>query len=231
MAILDAMRPAPGLRVLITAGAGGIGAVLARAFCEAGAHVHVCDIDRAALDRLAARLPGITGSMADASIEADVDLVIDDARAALGGLDVLVNNAAIAGPTGAVESIDAAMWERTVAVNLTSQFLFARRAVPLLRASRANPGVIAVGSQAGRAGCAYRAPYASSQWAVVGLTRSLAAELAPQGVRANAILAGTGDQAASRAVHAEAAAALALFLCAPAARALTGQAIGVDDTR
>src|SRR5262245_33119768 len=106
MRILDTLRPPPGLRVLVTAGASGIGAAIARAFDEAGAHVHVCDVDRSALDRLATELPGVTSSMADVAIERDVDLVFDDVTGALGGLDVLVNNAGIAGPTDAIESID-----------------------------------------------------------------------------------------------------------------------------
>lgn len=257
MTILDSLRPEPGLRVLVTAGASGIGAVVARAFSDAGAHVHVCDIDRAALDRLSSEIPGITSSMADAAVESEVDLVFDDVRGTLGGLDVLVNNAGIAGPTAAMESIDAVMWDRTVAVNLNSQFLFARRAIPLLKASKANPCVIAMSSVAGRLGYAYRTPYASTKWAVVGLMKSLAIELGPHGVRVNAILPGTveGDRmnaviaaraAASglsahavreqyiqkmslrRMVTAEDVAAMALFLCAPAARNVTGQAVSVD---
>jgi NAD(P)-dependent dehydrogenase (short-subunit alcohol dehydrogenase family) len=133
MPILETLRPAPNLRVLVTAGGGGIGATIARAFHEAGARVHVCDIDRAALDRLCAEVPGLTASMADASVDRDVDQVFDDACGSLGGLDVLVNNAGIAGPTGPVEQIDVSGWERTIAVNLNSQYYFARRAVPLLR--------------------------------------------------------------------------------------------------
>src|SRR5689334_5040501 len=95
--LLESLAPEPGLKVLVTAGASGIGAAIARAFCEAGARVHVCDIDRVALDRLATKAPGITVSAADASIERDVDLVFDDVRGTLGGLDLLVNNAGIAG--------------------------------------------------------------------------------------------------------------------------------------
>ena len=100
MSLLDSLRPAPDLRVLVVAGGGGIGAAIARAFQAAGSHVHVCDVDRSALDRLASAAPGITGSMADASVAADVERVVDDARGALGGLDVLVGHAGIAGPTG-----------------------------------------------------------------------------------------------------------------------------------
>lgn len=251
------MQPEAGLRVLVTAGGAGIGAAVARAFAEAGAHVHVCDIDRHALDRLATETPGITTSMADVSNERDVDLVFDDAVGTLGGLDVLVNNAGVAGPTGAIEEIVPSDWERTVAVNLNSQFLFARRAIPLLRQSEANPCIVAMSSVAGRLGYAYRTPYASTKWAIVGLVKSLAIELGPHGVRANAILPGTVEgermngviaaRAAAtgvgfdemrgeylrkislrRMVTAEDVAAMALYLCSPAGRNVTGQAISVD---
>lgn len=257
MSVLDSLQPRPHLRVLVSAGGGGIGATMARAFHEAGARVHVCDIDRAALDRLAAERPGITTSMADAAVPADVDRVFDDVQAALGGLDVLVNNAGIAGPTAAIEDITPAGWERTISVNLNGQYHFARRAVPLLKRSQASPCVIAIGSVAGRLGYAYRTPYASSKWAIVGLVKSLAIELGPVGVRVNAILPGTvegermngviADRAATAGISAEAmrelylqkislrrmvsaddVAAMALFLCSPAARNVTGQAISVD---
>lgn len=257
MPVVDSLLPRPHLRVLVTAGAGGIGAVMARAFREAGARVHVCDVDGGALDRLAADQPGISTSMADAAVPADVDRVFDDVGTALGGLDVLVNNAGIAGPTAAVEDIGADGWERTVAVNLHGQFYFARRAVPMLKRSQANPCVISIGSVAGRLGYALRTPYASSKWAIVGLVKSLAVELGPHGVRANAILPGIvegermdgviADRAAAagidagamrgqylqkislrRMVSADDVAAMALFLCSPAARNVTGQAISVD---
>lgn len=257
MPVLETMRPAVGLRVLVTAGASGIGAAVARAFAAAGAHVHVCDIDRSALDRLATETPGITSSMADVAIEKDVDLVFDDVLGTLGGLDVLVNNAGVAGPTGPIEDMDASHWDRTVAVNLNSQFLFTRRAVPLLRQSKANPCIVAMSSVAGRLGYAYRTPYASTKWAIVGLVKSLAIELGPHGVRANAILPGTVEgermtgviaaRAAAVGLDAEAmreeyvrkislrrmvtaddVAAMALYLCSPAARNVTGQAISVD---
>jgi NAD(P)-dependent dehydrogenase (short-subunit alcohol dehydrogenase family) len=222
MAILDSLRPPPGLRVLVTAGASGIGAAIARAYLEAGAHVHVCDIDCHALDRLVTGTPGITSSMADVAIEKDVDLVFDDVLGTLGGLDVLVNNAGISGPTGAIESLDPAHWERTVAVNLNSQFLFARRAVPLLKQSRANPCLIAMGSAAaGRPGYS---PLAATRWGIVGLVKSLAVELRPFGVRANVILPGTteGERNAGEV------AAICLYLSTPAACKITGQVIRVD---
>ena len=257
MTVVDSLRPASNLRVLVTAGGAGIGAAVARAFHEAGSRVHVCDIDRAAIDRLTREVPGITGSMADASVPGDVDLVFDDVLGTLGGLDVLVSNAGIAGPTGPIENVDAAGWSRTVDVNLNSQYYFARRAVPMLKRSNANPVLIAMGSVAGRLGYPLRTPYASTKWAIVGLVKSLAIELGPHGVRVNAILPGTVDGARMRSVitaraatlgitpedvreqylnkislrrmvTADDVAAMALFLCSPAARNVTGQAISVD---
>ena len=224
MSLLDTLRPRPGLRVLVVAGGGGIGAAIARAFQVAGSQVHVCDVDRNALDRLTRAAPGITGSMADASVVADVERVFDDARGALGGLDVLVGHAGIPGPSGPIETIDGADWERALAVNLHSQFHFARRAVPLLKASRAGPCVITMGPVARGPEGSLQPPCAASRWAVVGLTISLARELGRHGVRVNAILPGS---VASDRLH-PALAALALFLCSPAAQCLTGQVVSVD---
>jgi NAD(P)-dependent dehydrogenase (short-subunit alcohol dehydrogenase family) len=238
VSILDSLRPVRDLRVLVTAGAGGVGAAIARAFHAAGSRVHVCDVDRSALDRLRSQAPGITGSMADVSLAADVTSVFDDVQGALGGLDVLVGNGVIAGPTGPVETIDDAGWERTIAVNLHSQFLFARRAVPLLKQSLAGRCVVMTASAAGRPVDAFRAAEASSTSAIVALMRSLAVELGPHGIRVNAILLSHGGARhqvrSSLSTHRDsmvgAAAALALFLCSPAARTLTGQAITVDGT-
>jgi NAD(P)-dependent dehydrogenase (short-subunit alcohol dehydrogenase family) len=257
MSITASLQPKPGLRVLVTAGASGIGAAVARAFHETGARVHVCDIDRAALDRFTTNLPEISASMADASVPRDVDAVFDDVRTYLGGLDVLVNNVGIAGPTGAVQDIERADWERTVSVNLNSQFYFAQRAVPMLRESESHPCVIAMSSVAGRLGYAYRTPYAATKWAIVGFMKSLAIELGPHGVRVNAILPGVVEgermngviaaRAAAtgvpvdtmrdeylrkislrRMVTMDDVAAMALFLSSHAARNVTGQAISVD---
>lgn len=257
MSILETLRPQPGLRVLVTAGAAGIGAAIARAFHEAGARVHICDIDRSAIDRFLGSAPGVTASAADAAVTGEVDRVFDAVHATLGGLDVLVNNAGIAGPTGAIESIECTDWERTIAVNLNSQFYFARRAIPMLKQSTRNPSLIAMGSVAGRLGYPFRTPYASTKWAIVGLVKSLAGELGPHGIRVNAILPGvvegermngviqaralaTGESVDAvrddylgkislhRMVSADDVAAMAIFLSSPAARNITGQAISVD---
>jgi NAD(P)-dependent dehydrogenase (short-subunit alcohol dehydrogenase family) len=228
MPIIDSLRPPPNLRVLVTAGAGGMGGAIARAFHEAGARVHVCDVDRSALDRLTSAMPGITGSMADASVPGDVDGVFDDVRGALGGLDVLISNAGITGPIGPIEDIDGSFWERTIAVNVNSLFYFARRAVPLLKQSQACPCLIATGAMPGPSRHSFRTLHASSNAAMAALTQALATETGPHGIRVNAILPGPGSSTRSPRHTLEEVAALALFLCSPAARSLTGQVVSID---
>jgi NAD(P)-dependent dehydrogenase (short-subunit alcohol dehydrogenase family) len=178
-----------GQRVLVTAGANGIGREVARAFVAEGAKVHVCDVDEKALRALAKSDPKITRTRADVADRAQVAKLFKDAVKALGGLDVLVNNAGIAGPTAKVEEMVPEEWDRCIAINLTGQFNCARLAVPHLRKSR-NPSIVNLASVAGRLGFALRTPYAASKWAVVGFTKSLAVELGPEGIRVNAILPG-----------------------------------------
>src|SRR5690349_18943541 len=177
------------LRVVVTAGAAGIGLEIARAFVREGAKVHVCDVDRDALAKLASSDPSISSSTCDVSDRAQVSRMFDEALGRLGGLDCLVNNAGIAGPTGRVEEIDPAEWDRCLAIDLTGQFNCVRLAVPHLRRSK-NASVMHVSSLAGRLGFAMRAPYAASKWGVVGLMRSLAVELGGDGSRMNALLPG-----------------------------------------
>ena len=178
-----------GLRVLVTAGAGGIGLEIARAFQAEGAKVHVCDVDAAALRKLAKTVPTLTRSKADVSDRRQVARLFKEALAALGGLDALINNAGIAGPTAKVEAIAPEDWDQCLAVNITGQFNCTRLAVPHLRKSK-NPSIVNLSSAAGRLGFPLRTPYAASKWAVVGFTKSLAAELGPDGIRVNAIQPG-----------------------------------------
>ena len=178
-----------GLRVLVTAGAGGIGREVARAFVREGAKVHVCDVDQKALAALKKSDPKITQSKADVSDRAEVERLFKDALKALGGLDVLVNNAGIAGPTGPVEKLAPAEWDRCLAINITGQFNCARLAVPHLRKSK-NASIVNLSSAAGRLGFPLRTPYSASKWAVVGFTKSLAIELGTAGIRVNAIQPG-----------------------------------------
>jgi NAD(P)-dependent dehydrogenase (short-subunit alcohol dehydrogenase family) len=181
-----------GKRVLVTAGGDGIGLEIARAFTVAGAKVLICDIQAECLERLTKTAPEIHSCVADVSREADVAAMFELVDRKLGGLDVLVNNAGMAGPTGPVETLSLADWERTLAVNITGQFLCVRQAVPRLRKGR-DPSIINLASVAGHLGMPGRAPYSASKWAVIGLTKTLAIELGGDGIRVNAILPGAVD--------------------------------------
>ena len=182
-------------RVLVTAGAAGIGLATAKAFLREGARVHVCDVDRAALARVPAELPGATASLCDVADAQAVERLFTDVGSALGGLDTLVNNAGIAGPTARCEDVTLDDWKRTLDVNLTGMFLCTRRAIPLLKAS-ANPSIVNLSSAAGRFGFPLRTAYAATKWGVVGFTKSLSIELGRFGIRVNAIQPGAvaGDR-------------------------------------
>ncbi|SNT42855.1 NAD(P)-dependent dehydrogenase, short-chain alcohol dehydrogenase family [Tardiphaga sp. OK246] len=184
-----------GLRVIVTAGANGIGLAIARAFAGEGARVHVCDVDQAALAALTASDPTITQTHCDVADRPSVQRLFDEATAKLGGLDVLVNNAGIAGPTAKVEEMHPDDWDRCLNICLTGQFNCTRLAVPLLRQS-SNGSIVNLSSAAGRVGFAMRSPYAAAKWGVIGFTKSLSIELGPDNIRVNAILPGlvAGDR-------------------------------------
>ncbi len=179
----------PGLRAVVTAGAGGIGRAIADALLANGAKVFVSDVDESALAAFRAAHPGAGATAGDVASDDDVARLFAEAQAMLGGLDVLVNNAGIAGPTGAVEDISAADWRRCIDVCLTGQFLCAHHAVPMLKAAGGG-AIVNMSSAAGRFGYAWRTPYAAAKWGVIGFTQSLAKELGPSNIRVNAILPG-----------------------------------------
>lgn len=243
-----------GLRVLVTAGASGIGRVIAETFVAHGARVHICDVSREALDACLAT-GAMTGSLADVGSESDVDDLFRSVDANLGGLDVLVNNAGLAGPTAGVEAITTEEWNSTVDVNLSGQFYCTRRAVPMLKQG-GDGAIVNISSVAGRLGYASRLPYAATKWGIIGITASLAKELGPDGIRVNAILPGivkgprmerviaaraeaTGVSydameqqyleriSLRRMVSAQDVAAMALFLCSRHGRNISGQPISV----
>jgi NAD(P)-dependent dehydrogenase (short-subunit alcohol dehydrogenase family) len=240
-----------GLRVAITAGANGIGRVTADSFAARGAQVFVSDVDDAALAAC-----GHPSMRADAGSVADMEAFVDAALARLNGLDVLVNNAGIAGPTARVEDLTPEQVETTLRVDLASMFACARRAIPALRAAGGG-AIVNLSSAAGRFGFPLRAPYSAAKWGVIGFTKSLAVELGPDGIRVNAILPGPVDGPRIRAViraKAEAAgiteqemtertlaatslrcfvtqqdiANMALYLASPFGATISGQAISVD---
>ena len=171
-----------GLRVLVTAGANGIGRAIAAAFVREGARVHACDVDTQALADLAKSHPTISSSVCDVARRDQVARLFDDALAQLGGLDCLVNNAGIAGPTGRMEEINPEDWDRCIAIDLTGQFNCARLAVEHLKKSK-NASIMNLSSQAGKHGFPLRSPYAAAKWGVIGFTKSIAIELGPLGIR------------------------------------------------
>jgi NAD(P)-dependent dehydrogenase (short-subunit alcohol dehydrogenase family) len=180
---------AKGMRVLVTAGAAGIGRVIARTFSEHGARVHICDIDEKALASTRKQLPTVTQSVADVARLDDVERLFADVKKTLHGLDVLVNNAGIAGPTAKVEDIRPEDWDRTIAIDLNGVFYCTRKAMPLIKEAGGG-SIINLSSAAGRLAFPMRTPYSAAKWAIVGFTESLAAEAGPDKVRVNCIQPG-----------------------------------------
>lgn len=180
----------PGLVVLVTAGANGIGRAISESFLDHGCHVHICDIDQAAIDDFLNKNPGASATLTDVSDNHMVKALFDDLKKRYDHLDVLVNNAGTAGPTAALEDIEPEAWERTLAVNLHGHFYCARLAIPLLKQAGGG-AIINIASSAALMGCPNRAPYVASKWAVVGLTKTLAMELGNDQIRVNAICPGS----------------------------------------
>ena len=184
-----------GKRVLITAGAQGIGLAIARTFLEAGAEVHVCDVDEAACKAAAAAHPRLGVSVTDVSSEAQVQAMFGELTRKWGKLDALVNNAGVSGPTNRLEETTLDAWQRTLDVNLTGTFLCARSAVALLRAAGGG-SIVNISSVAGRLGFSLRTPYSASKFGLAGLTQTWAMELGPSNIRVNSVLPGvvSGDR-------------------------------------
>jgi len=249
----------PPQRVIITAAAAGIGRSIAAVFHADGAVVHLCDVDDRSLDQVRAELPGVRAARVDLldgeAIDAWIAAAIDELEP-LGGVDVLVNNAGTKGPTAYVEDVHPAEWRDCLAVTLDSHYRTARLVAPVMK-RHGRGSIVNISSTAGQVGYGMRTPYAAAKWAVIGLTKSLAIELGPHGVRCNAICPGSvrGDridrvilaEAASRGVPPEVIAheyvagqsigrfvepseiaAMCRFLASPAAAMVTGQAIAID---
>jgi NAD(P)-dependent dehydrogenase (short-subunit alcohol dehydrogenase family) len=240
-------------RVLITAGANGIGLVMAQAFADEGYRVWVTDVDAG---QIAALPAGIRGSHSDAASEAAMELLFDEIAEHWGGLDVLCANAGIKGPTAAIEDMPLEGWHQCLGVNLDGAMLAAKYGARLMKPAKAGC-MIFTSSTSGLFGTPFRAPYVAAKWGVIGLMKTVAMELGPYGIRANAICPGSvNGPRIDRVIEAEAeakgmsadavrqgyaagtalkrlsdpedVAGLALYLASDGARMISGQALAVD---
>jgi len=178
-----------GLRVIVTAAGAGIGRATAELLADAGALVHVCDIDADRVNDVSHH-KHIDGAVCDVADTASVDAYMAAALKALGGIDVLVNNAGVAGPGGRLDTINPEAVTDTLDVNVTSMFRTSRHAIPVM-VDQGSGLIVNISSTAGYLGFPYRSPYAAAKWAVIGLTKTMAMELGEHGVRANAICPGS----------------------------------------
>ena len=242
----------------MTGGAGGIGLAITRAFAATGARVHIADPDASALGAVTggAGAPSVTGSVCDITDAAAVTAMFEDLDRALGGLDVLVNNAGVAGATAPVDELAREDWDAVLAVNLNGTFDVTRRAIPLLKESPAG-SIVVMSSLAGRFGYRNRVAYATSKWGLVGFAKTLALELGPFGITANSIHPGgvegprvrqvlerraersgrsveeeteraLENQSIGRFTEAADIAALTVFLAGPHGRTISGQMLPID---
>ena len=240
-------------KVLITAGASGIGRAMAEAFSEAGARVWITDMDSEAL---AACPGGWRKTQADVTDEALIAALFKEIESEWGGLDTLCANAGIAGPTALVEDVVLEDWRRCVSVNLEGAFLATKYAAPMMKAA-GRGAIMLTTSTAGFFGYPQRAPYSAAKWALIGLMKTLAMELGPFGIRVNALAPGAVEGPRMEGVMEREAAAkgmtrdeiyagyasgtsmrtwvegrdianMAVFLASPQARFVSGQVIAVD---
>lgn len=245
-----------GRRIVVTAGASGLGLAMAERFDAEGARVAVCDADADAVAVLKGRRPGWLTAVVDVRDEAAAASFFETLDAAWAGVDGLVNNAGIAGPTAPVQSIALDDWRRTFDVNVLGTFVFTQLAVRRF-VMGGGGAIVNMSSSAGRLPFPFRSPYAAAKWAIVGLTKTLAAELGPAGIRVNAILPGlvegsrldavidararefgrsTDEQrrlmlekvSMREPVRSDDVAAMAAFLLSDDARRVTGEALAVD---
>jgi len=185
-------------KIIISAGASGIGWAITKVCVAKGASVYLCDIDPKAINKVKKHPlynKRIFASETDASDEAEVIDFFHKIKKKFRNLDALINNVGIAGPTGTIEKLDSSKWENTLHVNVNSHFYFTKQVIPILRKSKSS-SIINISSGAGIMGFPLRSPYAASKWAIVGMTKTLAMELGKYKIRVNAICPGTikGDR-------------------------------------
>ena len=185
-------------KVIISAGASGIGWATAKVCLSKGAIVYLCDIDVKSLNKI--KKHPLTNKKlftyeCDASDEDQVSNFFNQVYKKTKKIDALINNVGIAGPTGSLEKLKSKDWENTLHVDINSHFYFTKKAIPLIKKSK-NGSIINISSTAGVLGFPLRSPYAASKWAIIGITKTLAMELGKFNIRVNAVCPGTikGDR-------------------------------------
>ena len=243
-------------RVIVTAGGSGIGRAIVDQFVASGALVHTCDVQPDLLEEVIASSEAVSGTLADVGKPDDVEALIAEAVAQMGGVDVLVNNAGIGGPRAALEDVSYEDWDRTIQVNLNGMFYCIKNVAPHMKAQ--NSGcIVNISTASAKVALPMRSPYVASKVGVLGLSHTVAREYGPFGIRCNTILPGLIDnergrnivatQAKERGItHEEREAEflefislkcwidpaevgdLAVFLASDAGRHITAQEIGMD---
>ena len=243
-------------RVIVTAGGSGIGRAIVDQFVDSGARVHICDVQPDLISKITGKNTMVTGTLADVGNPPDVEKLVSEAIAEMGGVDVLVNNAGIGGPRGAIEDISYEDWDRTINVNLNGMFYCIKNVAPYMK-TQDSGCIINISTASAKVALPMRSPYVASKVGVLGLTHTVAREYGPFGIRCNSILPGlinnergrgiVANQAKERSITTEEREAeflefislkcwidpsevgdLAVFLASHAGRHITGQDIGMD---
>jgi len=180
-------------KIIISAGASGIGWSTAKICLSRGAIVYLCDIDNKSLNKI--RKHPLNNKKLfsyefDASDEYEVSNFFQQVNKKTKKIDALINNVGVAGPTGTIEKLSSEDWERTLKINVISHYNFTKLAIPMLKKNKGG-SIINISSGAGIMGFPLRSPYAASKWAVIGVTKTLAMELGKYKIRVNAICPGT----------------------------------------
>ncbi|WP_153770691.1 SDR family oxidoreductase [Labrenzia sp. CE80] len=176
-------------RIVVTGGAAGIGRAIAERFLQDENRVAICDADPAAVAAFQALYPQAIAKVADVTCEAEMETFFNCIETAWHGVDVVCANAGTGGPAGGIETLQYDDWQRCIATNVHGSFLTCRWAAKLMK-EQGSGAIILTSSTAGIMGYPLRSPYAAAKWAVVGMTKTLAMELGPHGIRVNAVCPG-----------------------------------------
>ena len=243
-------------RIIVTAGASGIGLAVAQNFLAQGARVFICDVSQGMLDKSISQHPGLQGGIADVGNPQQVETFFANAISEMGGVDVLINNAGIGGPRGQIEDISYTDWDDSIRINLSGMFYCVKQVIPAMK-QQGNGSIINISTISAKTGLPGRLPYVASKVGVLGFSHNLARELGSFNIRCNTILPGLMDNSRGRLLVEKLAnaknisveegeqeylryismrawiqpseiAAMALFLTSDEAKHITAQEIAVD---